>query len=357
MSTLLTAHDVEAALLGGMLLSAGGSGKERAARDRMFAERAFAAGAVRLAPLDTVDDEADVVIATAVGAPGAGQHLVNPDHSVRAARNLLRASGATPAGIVPGHVPGLYAWLQAGALGVPLLDAACNGRGHPTVKMGSLGLSSQPGFRLYQCGVGDQVEITVHGNTLVTSALMRAAAVNNGGLVMAARGPVKAGLVRRAGALGAIGYQLGLGRAVLDAGAGAERRLEAVLRFTRGRLLAHGSVVSNSVAYGEGFDVGSVNVRSGSGAAVALGVCNEFMFAESEGRRIATFPDLVAALDLRSGEVLAIGEMVPGTPVAVVAVSKRELPMGPGIFDPAVYPDVERALGAELARYALDAQA
>jgi hypothetical protein len=47
----------------------------------------------------------------------------------------------------------------------------------------------------------------------------------------------------------------------------------------------------------------------------------------------------------------------PGTRVVAIATSKRNLPLGSGIFDPAVYPDVEKAIGAELAKYALDPQA
>lgn len=358
-TTMLDAQDAEAAIAGGTLLSAGGSGKARAPKDRAFAEKALSLGPVQLAPIDALPSDADLLVATAVGAPGGGRHLANPDHSIRAATNLVAASGVSPGGVIPGHVPGIYAWLLAAALKVPLLDAACNGRGHPTVKMGSLGLSSRPQFTLFQCGVGDQVQITVQGNTLVTSALMRAAAVQNGGLVMAARGPLKAGLVREAGALGAIGYQLGLGRALLDAGASPASRIEAALRFTRGRVLAQGVVVGNAVGYREGFDVGSVHVRDeATGEEVALGVCNEFMTASrSNGVRLATFPDLVAAMDQRTGEVLAISEMPPGTPAVIFAVSKRDLPMGSGIYDPAVYPDVEQALGVELARYALDPQA
>jgi DUF917 family protein len=355
---LLGIGDVEAAIMGGTLLSAGGSGKARAPKDRVFAERAFALGPVRLISIEAAADDTALLIATGVGAPGGGKNFANPDHSIRAARNLIAAAGMSPGGVIPGHVPGIYGWLLAAALKVPLFDAACNGRGHPTVKMGSLGLSSRPDVMLFQSGVGDQVEITVRGNTLVTSALMRAAAVQNGGLVMAARGPVTAGLVRAAGAMGAISFQLGLGRAILEAGAAAPARIEAALRFSRGQLLVHGTVVANSVSYGEGFDVGTVTVRDAeTGKEVALGVCNEFMTAENDGHRVATFPDLIAAMDPRTGEVLAISEMPVGTPAVVFAVSKRDLPMGSGIYDPAIYPDVERALGADLARYALDPNA
>lgn len=357
-TTVLTPADIDAAIVGGMLLSAGGSGKGRVAKDRRFGEAAFALGPVRLVTMDRVKAQADVLVATAVGAPGGAKHLVNPEYSVRAARQLLAAAGTQASGVIPGHVPGLYAWLVSAALDIPLLDAACNGRGHPTVKMGSLGLSSQPAVRFFQSGVGDNVSITVNGNAVVTSTLMRAAAVQNGGLIMACRGPLPAQLVRAAGAMGAISYQLGLGRAVIEGGSSGREKLNAALRFSKGRLLVAGKVVANTVAYRDGFDVGSVTVRSdASGSEVRLGVCNEFMLAEADGKRIATFPDLMAAMDPKTGEVLAISEMPEGTPVTLFAVSKRDLPMGSGIYDPAVYPDVEQALGAPLAHYALDPDA
>jgi DUF917 family protein len=130
------------------------------------------------------------------------------------------------------------------------------------------------------------------------------------------------------------------------------------LKFTRGRLLVSGRVASNTVAYREGFDVGTVTVRDDAGQReIKLGVCNEFMMAEADAKRVATFPDLMAAMDPATGEVMAISELPEGTPVTLFAVSKRDLPMGSGIYDPAVYPDVEQAIGAPLARYALDRNA
>ncbi|NPC58549.1 S-methyl thiohydantoin desulfurase domain-containing protein [Caenimonas soli] len=357
MGTRLSKEDVWPAVLGGVVLSAGGIGRERALRDRSFGEMAMAHGSLEVVAASALKGDDEILVATGVGAPGQGGHLPNAGHSVLAARQLVEAAHARPLGVIPGHVPGLYAWAMAAALGVPLLDAACNGRGHPTVKMGSLGLASRPDVQLYQSGVGDKVGITVHGNTVITSALMRAASVQNGGLIMACRGPLPASLVIEAGALGAISYQLALGRAIIDAGASACVVIEAVLDQTRGRILAEGEVISNTVEYREGFDVGQVAVRSASGSRVALGVCNEYMFAEAEGIRVATFPDLLATLDPMTGGVLAIRELQPGAPVVVIATSKRNLPLGSGIFDPAVYPDVEAAMGAELAKYALDPNA
>lgn len=295
------------------------------------------------------------MIASGVGAPGGGKSLVNPGHSVAAAKELVRALGRMPDAVMPGHVPGMYAWLVASELSIPVLDAATNGRGHPTVKMGSLGLSSRPDVLFYQAGSGDNVRLSVYGNALITSTLMRAAAVQNGGLIMAARGYFDAALVEEAGAVGAISYQIGLGRAVMDAGTSANGRLEAAVAYTKGEILAVGPVLANTVSYREGFDVGELTVRcEQSNRNIVFGVCNEFMTAEHDGIRIATFPDLIASFDAVSGDVIAISEASVGTEVAIFAASKRSLPMGSGLFDPTIYPDVERLLGQELAAFALD---
>jgi hypothetical protein len=348
MTEQLVPEDVPAALCGGAVLSAGGTGRERLEKDRGFAARAFEQRAPRLISLADLADNANVMIATAVGAPGGGKRHANPDYSIAAARRLMEVSSQSFAAVMPGHVPGLYAWLLAAAMDVPLLDAACNGRGYPTVAIGSLGLSARSDYRLFQSGVGEQVEICVKGNMVVTSALMRAAAVQNGGLVMAARGPIGADVVKSAGAPGTISYQLGLGRAMLAA-ASPEACIEAAFGFTRGRALARGTVMANSVQYVDGFDVGSIEVRDDStGERVCLGVCNEFMTASRGGRRVATFPDLIAALDRASGQALAIDELKEGTELVVLATDRNRLPTGSGVLDATQYVDIERAMGAPL---------
>ncbi len=37
-------------------------------------------------------------------------------------------------------------WLEASMLGIPLIDAPCNGRAHPTGVMGSLNLHRDPNY-------------------------------------------------------------------------------------------------------------------------------------------------------------------------------------------------------------------
>ncbi|HYG42647.1 MAG TPA: DUF917 family protein [Bordetella sp.] len=354
----LVPADIDAAIMGGLLLSAGGSGRARVAQSRRFAELACQRGPLPLRQLDSLPPDSQILVSTAVGAPGAGKHLADPDHAVLAARNLIAASGVRIDAVMPGHVPGFYAWLLAAELNVPLLDAACNGRGHPTVRMGSLGLSSQPDTLLYQAGAGANLQITLHGNMLTTSTLLRAAAVQAGGLIMACRGPLPATLVAQAAAPGAIGCQLALGKAMLDAGENAEARIAALVSTGGARLLAKGAIQENTVAYQDGFDVGTVSLADqDSGQLLQLGVCNEFMTLQADGKRVSTFPDLQAAIDLDTGAVLAISEMKPGQRAALVVIPKARLPMGAGIYDPNVYPDVEARMQAPLSMYALDPQA
>lgn len=350
MSEKLDRHALEGAIAGGLLLSAGGSGTARAARYLALGEQALNYGPVTMKTVDEFKDDDQVFVATGVGAPGFAKAVTSIRDSIEAARLLTEATGVTPACIMPGHVPGLNCWMQAAVFGVPVLDAATNGRGHPTVKMGGMGLTSES---VTQAGCGgapdDRVEIVVSGSMAKTSTIMRAASVQNGGSLPASRGPFAIGLVRKGGAPGAMSFATRLGHAMLAASEG-RARIEAAAATLNGEVVAHGKVVSNDVRYDSGFDLGTVVVDDPRGR-VTLHVYNEFMAADRDGQRLFTFPDVMGSLASESGEVISISEMKVGRPVAVVAASRKGFPVGASARDPAVFPEVEERLGVALARY------
>jgi DUF917 family protein len=177
---------------------------------------------------------------------------------------------------------------------------------------------------------------------------MRQAAVINGGLIYAARGPLAAGFIRENGAAGAITFQLDIGRAMLAA-SGADR-IRATVEFLGGELLVEGEVTQNTVAYGGGFDLGQMTVQGKNGEAV-LGVYNEFMTVDFAGKRAATFPDMIGTLDPQTGEVVSISESKPGSRVAVIVAHRSKFPVGKGALDPAVFPEVEKAMGVDMRSY------
>jgi DUF917 family protein len=304
--------------------------------------------------LDELRSGDSIITATAVGAPGVADPAVMPRDSIDAARRLMVMLDARPVGVICGHVPGFNAWLVAAALGLDYVDAASNGRGHPTVKMGGMGLASRPDISINQVasssgGAGNSpLNFVAQGDIVRTSNVMRQAAVVNGGLIYAARGPLTAGFISENGAPGAITFQLELGRAMLRASGAA--RVKAAVDFLGGTLLLQGEVTGNTVAYGGGFDLGRMTVRGASGEAM-LGIYNEYMTADLDGQRVATFPDMIGTLDPQTGEPVAISELPAGSQVAVIIAHRSRFPVGKGALDPVVFPEVEQAMGVDLRSY------
>jgi uncharacterized protein len=354
MTRMLTVEDMEAGLVGGLFLSAGGSGRNAADKYRTLGQMALDYGGVRLVALDELDPDALIITATGVGAPGFANWAIKPRDSINAATRLIERLERRPVGVICGHVPGFNAWLVAAALGLDYIDAASNGRGHPTVKMGGMGLASRLDLSITQVGSSgsksekSEFAVVAEGDIVRTSNVMRQAAVINGGLIYAARGPLTAGFIKENGAPGAITFQLELGRAMLAA-AGADR-VRATTEFLGGEVLVEGEVTENTVAYGGGFDLGQMTVRGANGEAV-LGVYNEFMTADFGGKRVATFPDMIGTLDPLTGDVVSISESKPGSHVAVVIAHRSKFPVGKGALDPAVFPEVEKAMGVDMRSY------
>ena len=354
MARTLNSDDIEAGLIGGLFLSAGGSGRNAVEKNRGLGRMALDYGGVRLVGLDELDPEASIITATAIGAPGFANWAIRPRDAIDAARKLVALLDKPPVGVICGHVPGFNAWLVAAALGLDYVDAASNGRGHPTVKMGGMGLASRPDLSITQVASSGSradkngLSIVAEGDIVRTSTVMRQAAVVNGGLIYAARGPLTAGFIKENGAAGAITFQLDLGRAMLAA-TGSDR-IRATVEFLGGDLLVDGEVTENTVNYGGGFDLGQMTVRGKDGD-VVLGVYNEFMTADVGGKRVATFPDMIGTFDPATGDVVSISESKPGTRVAVVVAHRSRFPVGRGALDPAVFPEVEKAMGVDLVKY------
>lgn len=198
------------------------------------------------------------------------------------------------------------------------------------------------------------MELVVIGATAKVSPVLRTAADMAGGFIASCRNPVRASYVAEHAALGGISRALALGEAILAAerkGAGAV--LDAICRTTGGAIIGSGSITKKSVAYTkEAFDIGAIVVGSGA-KALTLHVMNEYMAVDDAGgRRVATFPDVIATLRA-DGEPRSVGELSEGDEVVVFHVPKSALPLSSSVLDPSVYPPVERAMGIEIASYAL----
>ena len=347
---------VEAAVAGGSVLAAGGGGWVE--HGYLVGRTAVSYGTPRLATLDEVAGDATIVTVSAIGAPAARDWEMRPSDYVRALRLLSDALEQPVVGTITaqnGSSTTCNGWIQSAVLGTLVIDAAGDGRAHPTGKMGSLGLAADPDYRTVQAAAGGNrsqdryLEVVTRGTVRHTANVLRTAAVASGGFIAAARNPLPAAYVREHGAVGAISFALRLGEAILAAGPkGPEAVADAITSILGGRILGRGTVRHKQLRTEGGFDIGTLEV-----AELELGFVNEYMTAEATGERLATFPDVITTLSAVDGRPVSIADIRDGDEVAVLAVDKTQVPLGAGVREPSVYPEVEDLLGKPLVHHAL----
>jgi uncharacterized protein len=347
---------VQEAVAGGSVLACGGGGWVD--HGYVVGRTAVSYGVPLLADLDEVDPDALVVTVTAIGAPGAAAWEMRPRDYVRALQLLMGELDEPVVGTITaqnGSSTTCNGWVQSAVLGTLVIDAAGDGRAHPTGKMGSIGLTAESGYTAVQAVAGGNradgryLEAVVRGPVAQCANVLRTASDQSGGFIASARNPVQASYVREHAAVGAVSFALGLGEAMLAAEPdGAEAVIEAICGRLGGSILARGAVQGMELRYENAFDIGSLRVGD-----VELGFVNEYLTAEAGGERLATFPDVLTTLSLRDGRPAAIADLADGDEVAVLHAPKSHIPLGDGVRDPSVYPEVEAMLGKPLAELAL----
>ncbi|CAN7382762.1 MULTISPECIES: DUF917 domain-containing protein [Ensifer] len=361
MGRILTEKDVEAAVKGGSVYAAGGGGW--ADHGRMLGYAAVSIGKPELVSVDELDADDWVATAAAIGAPASTTpwEMRGVDY-VKAVQLLQEALGEKLSGLIIGQngkSSTLNGWLPSAILGTKVVDAVGDIRAHPTGDMGSIGLAGSP-EQMIQTAVGGNrdenryIELVVRGATAKVSPILRTASDMSGGFIASCRNPVRASYVKANAALGGISLALALGEAIIAAEAkGGSAVIDAIVKTTNGAILAEGTITDKSVTYTkEAFDIGTVTLGKGADSTV-LHVMNEYMAVDSaEGRRLATFPDVITTLS-SEGEPLSVGQLRVGMTIFVLHVPKSVIPLASSVLDPTVYPSVEKAMGIELARYAL----
>ncbi|HHW02233.1 MAG TPA: DUF917 family protein [Thermoanaerobacterales bacterium] len=356
MSTVkLTCEMVEAAVLGGCVLGGGGGGSME--EGRKMAQLAVNLSSPELIDIENMDDDAILVNVAAVGAPSSKDAYAEPIHYLRALELMNRLADVKICGIITNEAGGLATvngWLQAAMLGIPVVDAPCNGRAHPTGVMGAMGLHKNKDYKSIQAAVGGSrergtfTEVVATGSVERVSAIVRAAAVQAGGLVSVARNPVSCRYARDNAAVGAVKQAINLGREMIKA---REKGPKAVIRaacdFLKGEVVVTGTVERVYLESAGGFDVGKVVLENG----FEIFFWNEYMTLEKTGERLATFPDLIMTLDADTGIPVTSAEIKEGQNIAVLKVEKERLKLGAGMRDPELFKACERAIGKKILEY------
>ncbi len=352
----LDLHAVHAAVAGGSVLAAGGGGWVD--HGLLVGTTAVQYGTPRLAGLDELDPGDMLATVSAIGAPAAVGWEMQPGDYVRALQLLMEAVAEPIVGTVTaqnGSSTTCNGWVASAVLGTFVVDAAGDGRAHPTGKIGSFGLAADDDYETVQAVAGGNraqnryLEVVTRGTVRHTANVLRTAADQSGGFISCARNPLPASFVAEHAAVGAISFALDLGEAILAAEPGGPAQMiGATTEHLGGSVIARGPVRRRQLRTENAFDIGTVEVED-----VELGFVNEYLTAESGGERLATFPDVLATLSVQTGRIISIANLREGDEVAVLHVPKANVPLGDGVREPSVYPEVEAMLGKPLAEFAL----
>ena len=350
----LNYSDAVDGIWGGSVLACGGGGW--VSHGELMAETATKGRAPILCSVDEIPDDAMVVTVTAIGAPGAADWEIQPIDYVNALKLVMERAARPVAAVLTaqnGASTTLNGWYQSAMLGVKVLDAAGDVRAHPTGKLGGMGLTDRPGYTTVQAVAGGnrklhgELRLVAEGSIVTTSNVLRDVSVRVGGFIAAARNPVEAAWVKKHAAIGAITYALDLGRAMRKAEAsGPAAVINAACAQTGGTIIAEGPVRITSPRRTEGgFDHGAFTVDG-----VALRYLNEYMTVDRGSERVATYPDVITTLSLKSGRPASIAEIAEGDEVGVFHVHRRRLPLSSSTRDRIALAEVEQIMGVELIR-------
>lgn len=322
-----------------------------------LAMAALRCGQPELVDIRQLSDEDMLATCSMVGAPAAPGLRLDPEDFIRSVVLLRKTIDCPLAGLISnenGAVATVNGWLQAAALGLPVLDAPSNGRAHPTGLMGAMGLNTLAGYTSVQAACGGQrphnyIELVVRGPLGETSDLIRSASVSAQGMVAVCRNPVKSCYVRDHGAPGAISDAIQVGVVVMGYhGSANSGAAEAIAAKAGGYVLAQGVVKTKRLRTGGGFDSGLMTVSSGRDA-YRIPIWNEYLAVEHNGSLLARFPDLVTLLDMATNTPVTSAAVSLGQKVSILVTPAAQLRLGAGMFIPETENQITQVLARELA--------
>ncbi len=333
------------AIYGGWLLGGGGGGSLQGGLEVIDA--VMKNGGFSVCTVDELREDATVVTGSLVGSPASGTGGPAEAGCLRAYR-LFRSNTGLTIGALISNESGAQSitngWIAAAVNGLPVIDAACNGRAHPTGIMGAMELHKKPGYVTVQAAagghIGHELDIFTKGSIADTSALVRSTAAAAKGMVQVLRNPIDAAYVRDNAAIGTLSMCIALGKIVRAHENDPDGMVKALSQQAGLQLLAQGALHGFTMTSEGGFDVGSAAIGDG----YEITFWNEYMTVEKSGRRLATFPDLIHLLDAKTGLPVCSAAIKEGMDVMLVCIPRKKLLLGSTMFDPDLFEACEKAV-------------
>ncbi len=323
---LLNERNIEDIALGAAVLGTGGGGDPYIGM--LMARQAIRDyGAVELYTLDELDDD-DLIVPTAMmGAPTVMvEKMPNGDDIINAFKSVgkyigkpIRATMSIEAGGLNSVVP-IYV---AARLRIPLVDCDGMGRAFPELQMVTHTIA---GIGATPMAMSDERGNTVLMETISnhwTERFARSVTVDMGAMAMIALYAATVGQLKTAAVLGTISQAERIGQTIRSARVTEEDPVNTVREAVGGYLIFKGKIADvqrrteGGFARGDAFITG---IDDYAGQQLQMSFQNENLIASIDGAPVVTVPDLIATLDIDTGEPITTEGLRYGFRVAIIAM-------------------------------------
>ncbi|WP_138444653.1 DUF917 domain-containing protein [Sinomonas susongensis] len=342
MAWTMTAGDVENVARGAAVLGTGGGGDPYIGA--LLATRALQEhGEIPVVTLEELPEDALVLTVAMMGAPTVMvEKLPSLEEVIAPVRELGAYLSRPVTHIACAEIGGVNSTIPvaaAAALGLPLLDADGMGRAFPELQMV---LPTLYGVTASPLAFGDEkgnVGVLQTVDNSWTERIARVACVEMGCSVMISGFRMTGSQARESLVEGSLSRCIAIGKEIVRARAAKSDPVAAAVELLGGRELFAGKVADVQRATTRGFARGQARI-DGQDAVLMLSFQNEHLVAESDGRILATTPDLIIVLEHETGEPITTEGLRYGQRVRVVAAPSDErwhtsaalAMVGPGYF-------------------------
>lgn len=356
-----TMKEIGNLLAGSRLLGCGGGGDYK--EGYQTAMEAVKQGTVELITVEELEargEEGIIVTISGVGSPASEEAYYSTDVYPVIVQALQEKVKQKIIGFIACEIGGsstFEPFIPAALLGVPVIDAPCDGRAHPLGVMGALGLE-KTGNPVWQAAAGGRketvkyVELVVGNSVESASNLVRNAAAAAGGAVAVARNPVNTAWLKEAGAKGAYRQAMALGE-LWDGPGMISERVQLVADALHGEVVCCGQVSDFELKTDNALDRGSFKI-SGDEKKYEMHFFNEYMTLDVDGVRKNTFPDAMITVDAQNGRILTTADIKDGLKVYLITAHRNNIIIGKGLRYRASYERVQEIIGVNLTEYVED---
>ena len=345
------------AVLGGAFLGGGGGGSETEGLSTL--EASLELGEILVKDIEEFDDEDIVVTASAVGSPASTEGYISVEQVIDNLELFKKIYDGEIKGIITNENGGhstTNGWILSAATGIPLIDAPCNGRAHPTGVMGSMGLESIKGYKTVQTASGGKGEKSistyVKGSMGNAAKIVRQAAVEAGGLVTVLRNPISAEYVKENAASKSLMQAIEIGK-IFECSENCDEIIEKLKEMIDLEVIARGIITEHELIIEGGFDHGFIKIND-EGKEYKATFWNEFMTIDEANERIATFPDLIGCIEEKSGKILTSATVKKGDFVYLYKVPRGKLILGSGMKNKKQFELIEDILKTDITKYVFE---